>query len=239
MFGKVLSFLFPDPCAICMKPAGRNRFVCASCEEALILLKPRALCRTCLAPLPSGADICGKCLKEKPKYEQLVACALYENELRTSLHRYKFSGRADLHTPFALMLCSQLRSFHCTEFEIVIPVPLSEERLKERGFNQAELIAKEIAKAFHVPCVSDALKKCRNTKRQSDLRGAERSKNIRDAFVLSNSDAVRGKTVLLVDDIFTTGATMREAAAVLSAACKCVYACAVAKTDLEKRRHES
>ncbi len=235
MFDSVLSFLFPNPCVVCMKPAGRNRCVCSSCKENLTLLKPGALCKTCLAPLPSGAELCGRCLSNGPAYDRLIACVSYQGNLRNSLHRYKFGGRSDLHTSFALMMCSQLLSFGCTDFDAVVPVPLSKERLRERGFNQSELLAKDIAKRFHVPCVSNALNKCRNTKRQSELHENQRSANVRGAFTLSNPDAVRGRKILLVDDIFTTGATTREAAKTLSAVSKSVTACVVAKTDLGLR----
>lgn len=235
MFDKILSFLFPSPCVVCQKPAGRNRFVCNSCKEHLTLLKPGAFCKTCLAPLPSGAELCGKCLSNSPAYGQLVACVSYQGILRNSLHRYKFGGRSDLHTSFAMMMCAQLLSFGCTDFDVVVPTPLSKERLRERGFNQAELIAKDIAKQFHAPCVSNALKKCRDTERQSELDMHQRDRNVRRAFALSSPDAVRGKKVLLVDDIFTTGATMREAAKTLSAVSKSVTACVLAKTDIGQR----
>lgn len=235
MFDKILSFLFPSPCVMCQKPAGRNRFVCNSCKEHLTLLKSGALCKTCLAPLPSGAELCGKCLSNSPAYGQLVACVSYQGILRNSLHRYKFGGRSDLHTSFAMMMCAQLLSFGCTDFDVVVPTPLSKERLRERGFNQAELIAKDIAKQFHAPCVSNALKKCRDTERQSELDMHQRDRNVRGAFALSSPDAVRGKKVLLVDDIFTTGATMREAAKTLSAVSKSVTACVLAKTDIGQR----
>lgn len=232
MFDKILSFLFPNPCVVCQKPAGRNRFVCTACEKSFSLLRPAAVCKTCLAPVPADAEVCGRCLKNNPAYDRLVACASYQGILRNSLHRYKFGSRSDLHASFAQMMCSQILSFGCTDFDAVVPVPLSEERLRERGFNQSELLAKDIAKRFHVPCVSNALKKCRNTKRQSELHENQRSKNVLGAFALSSPDAVRGKKVLLVDDIFTTGATMREAAKTLSAVSKSVTACVLAKTDI-------
>lgn len=232
MFNRVLSFLFPNPCAVCMKPAGRHRYICDACKKSLKLLSPIASCKTCLAPMPSGSEVCGRCLKNKPAYDRLVACAPYAGKLRISLHRYKFGGRSDLHVSFALMICDRLHAFGCTDFDVVVPVPLSNERLRERGFNQAELIAKDIAKRFHVPCAANALKKCKNTKRQSELHMNQRSANVRGAFVLSSPETVCGKNVLLVDDIFTTGATMREAAAVLSAVSKSVSACTVAKTNM-------
>ena len=235
MFDKILSFLFPSPCVMCQKPAGRNRFVCTACEKSFSLLRPAAVCKTCLAPVPADAEVCGRCLKNNPAYDRLVACTSYQGNLRTSLHRYKFGGRSDLHTSFAIMMRAQLLSFGCTDFDVVVPTPLSKERLRERGFNQAELIAKDIAKQFHAPCVSNALKKCRDTERQSELDMHQRDRNVRGAFALSSPDAVRGKKVLLVDDIFTTGATMREAAKTLSAVSKSVTACVLAKTDIGQR----
>lgn len=138
-----------------------------------------------------------------------------------------------MHASYAWLMCMQLSVFGCTDFDIVVPVPLSKERLYERGFNQAELLAKDIAKQFHMPCVTNALKKRKNTKRQSELSMEQRNRNVRDAFVLDRADAIYKKHVLLIDDIFTTGATVREASAVLSCAAETITVCTVAKTMMK------
>ena len=229
---ELLSFLFPNPCVCCMRAAGRNRFLCPTCEKTFSFFPIKNICKTCGAPLPAGADTCGKCLSIKLAYTQLAVCAPFSGALRTALHRYKFYDRTDLAASFALLLGTQLRRLHLTTFQAVVPVPLSKERLRQRGYNQSELIAKLVAKEFGVPCISNVLIRKRNTQQQSMLHKGQRSKNVRGAFALQNSDTLCGMHVLLVDDIFTTGATMREAAKTLSSSAASVIACAIAKATV-------
>lgn len=231
---ELLSFLFPNPCVCCMRAAGRKRFLCATCEKTFSFYPIENTCKTCGTPMPAGADTCGKCLSLKPAYTQLAVCAPFSGALRTALHRYKFYDRTDLAASFALMLSTRLRKLNLTDFQAIVPVPLSRERLKQRGYNQSELIAKLVAKDFGVPCISSALIRKKNTQQQATLHKGQRSKNVRGAFALQDADALRGMRVLLVDDIFTTGATMREAAKMLSASEASVIACAIAKTTVEK-----
>lgn len=231
---ELLSFLFPNPCVCCMRTAGRNRFLCPTCEKNFSFYPSTNTCKTCGAPIPAGADTCGKCLSIKPAYTQLAVCAPYSGALRTALHRYKFYDRTDLAASFALMLATQLHRLHLTNFQAVVPVPLSRERLKQRGYNQSELIAKLVAKDFGVPCISNVLIRNRNTQQQAMLHKGQRSKNVRGAFALQNRDVLCGMHVLLVDDIFTTGATMQEAAKMLSFSAASVIACAIAKTPVEQ-----
>lgn len=231
---ELLSFLFPNPCVCCMRAAGRNRFLCPACEKDFSFYPTTNTCKTCGAPVPTGADTCGKCLSLKPAYTQLAVCAPYSGALRTALHRYKFYDRTDLAASFALMLGTQLRRLGLTDFQAVVPVPLSRERLKQRGYNQSELIARLVAKEFKVPCISGALIRTRNTQQQAMLRKEQRSKNVRGAFALCDAGALRDMRVLLMDDIFTTGATMREAARILSASAETVIACAIAKATAGK-----
>ena len=231
---RLFDFLFPTPCACCLKPAGRKRFLCRACEASFSFYPTENVCKLCGAPVVTGGDICGRCLAFPYAYEQLVVCSSYSGALRTALHRYKFYGRADLAPSFALMLYGQLIRAGATDFDAVVPVPLSKERLAQRGFNQAELIAKQVAKAFGVPCISSALVRKRDTKQQALLRRSERSKNIRGAFALCDTKATQGLRLLLVDDIYTSGATMGEAAKVLARAAKSVIACVIAKTTGEK-----
>lgn len=231
---ELLSFLFPNPCVCCMRAAGRNRFLCPACEKDFSFYPATNICKTCGAPTPVGADTCGKCLSIKPAYTQLAVCAPFFGALRTALHRYKFYDRTDLAASFALLLGMQLRKLNLTDFQAVVPVPLSKERLKQRGYNQSELIAKLVAKDFGVPCISNVLIRKRNTQQQAMLHKGQRSKNVRGAFALQDRDALCGMRVLLVDDIFTTGATMQEAAKTLSFSAASVIASAIAKTTVEQ-----
>jgi ComF family protein len=101
---------------------------------------------------------------------------------------------------------------------VLVPVPLSKKKLKWRGFNQAEEIAKELANFLKIPLISDCLIKTKETKDQVELSEKERKENVKGAFYIKNKEKIAGKNVLLVDDVFTTGATMEEAAKVLKEA---------------------
>lgn len=230
-----LSFLFPDCCVICFKPAGKNRFVCSRCKKDLEFLPKNGLCRTCLEPFPGGYDVCGGCLSKKPHYSRLISCLYYSGKIRLGIHKCKFRNRPDLCRSFGLMASHRLSDIGVTDFDAVVPIPMTKDSLKERGFNQAELIAKVIAESFNVPCISNALIKCRKTRRQSELRMKEREQNVRGAFALEKPNTIRGKKLLIVDDIFTTGSTMREASKVLSREAQEIYALTIAKTNFKSR----
>ncbi len=237
--GKLLSFFFPDPCMICCRPAGRNRYVCSRCEQTPIYIGRNSLCLTCLSPIAEGETHCGNCILKPPPFQQFLSCVEYDNEIRTSLHRYKFRGRSDLHSAFSKLLVERLTQDGVTNFDAIVPVPLSKKRYRERGYNQSALIARDIAAHFSVPCIETALIRNRDTVPQSSLRYQYREFNVRGAFFLKNPEAVRGKHVLLVDDIFTTGATVRDASRALKNAAGRITVCTVAKTNFYKQKNES
>lgn len=232
MFGKFLSFLFPNPCIICCRPAGRNRYVCDRCKQVPIYIGRNSLCLTCLSPIAEGETHCGNCILKPPKYKKLVSAVEYNGEIRRSLHRYKFRGRSDLHSAFSRLLIERLISDNATDFDTVVPVPLSKERYKERGYNQSALIARDIASHFSVPCVETALIRKKHTLPQSSLGYQYRDYNVRGAFFLQNPTEIKGQHVLLVDDIFTTGATVRDTARALKKATDRITVCTIAKTFL-------
>lgn len=234
--GKLLSFFFPDPCMVCGKPAGKKRYVCQRCKQEPIYIGRNSVCSVCLSPISEGESRCGKCILKPPKYQRLVSCVEYSGKVKTSLHRYKFRGRSDLHVPFSRLLINRLEDENVTDFDAVVPVPLSKKRYKERGYNQSALIAQDIATHFNVPCIQSALIRKKHTRPQSTLGYQYREFNVRGAFFLKNPHEVHGKHVLLVDDIFTTGATVRDATRALSKGTGKITVCTVAKTPLPTDR---
>ena len=102
-----------------------------------------------------------------------------------------------------------------TDLELIIPVPLHSRRLKERGFNQALLLAHQVSETYHIPLSSDNLFRVRRTRPQVELTGEERRKNVEGAFALRRPGDITDRRVVIIDDVFTTGATMNECAAVL------------------------
>ena len=226
---ELLSFFFPSPCVVCNKPTHRGAYVCDACRDKLIYIGRNSVCRTCLSPIPSSETLCGACLVNPPEYDRLISCVYFTGAVRKSLHRYKFRDRPDLSAPFGKMLCEQLSSWGCTDFDVVIPVPLSKNRLKERGYNQSALHAKEIAKHFSCEHNETALYRRKETARQSSLAYKYREFNVRGAFALKTTAPIKGKHILLVDDIFTTGATARAAVSPLQKHAASVTVCTVAR----------
>jgi len=216
MFGKLLSVAFPQVCVVCNKPVPQNRYVCEGCEQGLHYIGRNSGCKTCFSPVIPGDIHCGRCILRPPKYDRLISCVVYKDAVRTTIHRYKFRNRPDLHTSFSAMLIQRLEETGCTDFDVVVPIPLSKERYAERGYNQAGLIAKDIAAHFRVLYNKEVLFRKRHTGRQSELSYQYREANVRGAFAINKTDCLKDKHVLLIDDIFTTGATMREAARMLS-----------------------
>lgn len=222
---------------------------CKTC--GLLLDKPgeRIMCRKCLdgivphrAPLcpccgrffeGSGGDhLCGSCLDEPPAFSLHRSAGRYGAVLKDALLLLKFRGCRPLAGELAAFAREALRREEGLWWEAdrLVPVPLHRRRLRERGFNQAAVIAGEIGRLTGIGVERRALKKIRATAAQTSLERHERRANVRGAYAVPDPERIRGKVVLLVDDVFTTGATIRECAGVLrKAGAKDVRALTVAQ----------
>jgi ComF family protein len=146
--------------------------------------------------------------------------SVYEGVLRTAIHRFKFKKRKRLAEPLGILLVSYLShnpAMDAQEMDVIVPVPLHARRLRERGFNQAEMLGRVLSRYFGIPTVP-ALQRIRDTKAQFDLPRSERIKNVAAAFKIVDPRAVYNKRVLLLDDIYTTGATIAECSKALKIA---------------------
>ena len=148
------------------------------------------------------------------------------------MQAYKFNERPDLHIGFSKLACKILERSDVF-FDAVVCVPVSKKTMSERGYNQSALIAKKISEYFDVPFYDDLLIKVKETKKQSELKLKERGKNVKGAFDVNNPERIKHSCVLLVDDIFTTGATMREAATTISDYTDDIIAFTIARGYLE------
>jgi ComF family protein len=158
--------------------------------------------------------VCGKCLGEKNLFEGGIYGFYYENRLRDAIHSFKFSGRKDVGRYLVGFI--EKKIIDCSSrFDCIIPLPVTERRLKERGFNQSFILSEEISKITGKPVYHSALLKTKETRDQYTLSRDERKKNVKNAFSLSGEAPIKGKKVLLVDDLYTTGHTAREAARIL------------------------
>ncbi len=198
----------PSQCAICR--AWPTRPVCEACVQRFAQPLPR--CRTCALPLPAGVAQCGACIRHPPPLDACFAAVDYAYPWSGCIARFKFRqqvGWAD--TLAELMRHSPWTEPTLERCDLVLPMPLSTERLRERGYNQALELARRLA-----PHKVDAhlLLRVRDTPPQRDLNRVQRQRNVRGAFLLEplRSEALRHKHVVLVDDVMTSGASLFAAA---------------------------
>ena len=142
----------------------------------------------------------------------------YDGSIKEAVKKYKFSGQRLYGNLFGRMIYEKLKEILCIwDFDAIIPVPLHESRLLERGYNQSEIIADEISSLCKIKTITDGLFRIRETKRQSSLKGIERRENVKGAFY-AYPEIIRGKRIILVDDICTMGETLRACADALETA---------------------
>jgi ComF family protein len=222
-----LDLVFPALCPVCegTLAAGRRDPLCGACWSAITRLGP-PWCDVCGAAPPAVATpdalprrvarTCPTCASAPPSYDYARAAALYEGGLRDALHAFKFGGRRALAGPLGDLAAEQCVGSLPDGIDALVPVPLARERERERGYNQAALLARRIGRRLAVPTRAGWLVRTRATRPQSDLSAAERRANVRGAFRAREPAA--GRHVLLIDDILTTGATLDACALALSAA---------------------
>jgi ComF family protein len=218
----VLDLVFPAVCPVCLDRSDEptQRPFCGPCWRALpVGLGPG--CPVCGEPFPGlgGALPCDACRRTPPPYAFARAVAEYRDGMREAIHALKFGNRPLLATPLGRLLAEAgaraLPVPPADWAEGLVPVPLHPARLAERGFNQAELLATPCGARWRVPVLPRALIRARATLPQTDLDPAARRLNVRDAFRVPRPAAIRGRRLLLVDDVHTTGATVAAAAQAL------------------------
>ena len=154
-----------------------------------------------------------------PAFDRAWAAAVYTGPLTELVPRYKFHNKTALRRTFAAVILNFLKRYEIMlKADIIMPVPLHPARLRERGYNQAALIAESLSQTLSIPYTDKALERARHTPRQSELGQKERFTNIMGAFKMSPSSVIKGNHVILIDDLLTTGATASEAARALKAA---------------------
>ncbi len=218
----------PGQCAVCR--AWPAQPVCHSCLARFGQPQPR--CRRCALPVPEGVAECGRCLREPPPLAACHAAVGYGYPWSTLITRFKFGGEAGWARCFAaLMHGAPGVQAAMSEADLVVPMPLSRERLAERGFNQALLLARALAARKARP---DVLLRVRHTPAQTALDRRGRLANVAGAFAVEPSlaDGLRAARVVLVDDVMTSGASVFSAAAALrQAGAAEVTAVVLARTD--------
>lgn len=230
MLGSLLDLILPPVCSLCDGGIIEGA-VCVPCgvklSEQEITSPACAVCGIPFLYSPSTGHTCGECLTQAKPFVKAQSPFIYEGGVADAIHRFKYGGKDILGKPLGRLLAAKITLVE--KIDLIIPVPLHKNRLRERGFNQALLLAREISKAFKAKVDYMNLKRVRETAQQINLKHEERKKNVAGAFELKDAPAVKGKTALLVDDVYTTGATLIECSKVLKKAGATVYAATLAR----------
>jgi len=212
----VLRVLFPLPCPLCGKGVpfdGTPNMFCCDCLAQMPMIRGK-VCRSCGAELDGIFESCTDCMNApKPPWSRAYALFKYTNEVQDCIHKYKYQGCTELARPLG-RLASGLFDSDSPRYDFIVPIPLHWRRYLMRGYNQSELFARQVSKHTGIP-VGRGLKRIRYTKQQAFLTKTERNSNIQGAFSVFDSTVVEKRSILLTDDVMTTGATLREAAGVL------------------------
>jgi len=190
---------------------------CPACFSDIRFVAP-PLCPCCGIPMAgAGADhLCGDCLVSRPPYAMARAVARYESVLLDAIHVFKYKGKITTGEILGKMMADHIYpGFSIADYSLIVPVPLHPKRLRERGFNQAVILAREISKRFSIPLDFLTLRRHVFTEPQVKLGKDRRRENIRGAFAVKNGKKVEGQRIILVDDVYTTGSTVKECAGAL------------------------
>jgi ComF family protein len=223
-FRRILDIILPTSCSFCNGRVGDFNipFFCTTCWSDFTPIQG-PLCPRCGRPFDSPEALssspehmCLACRRKPPLFDQALSVGYFEGSLREAVHQFKYRPCRSLGRPLGEWMATNVHLV--SDIDIIMPVPLHAKRLRQRGFNQALLLAHRMSEAHHIPCSCDNLYRSRPTRPQVELTGVERVQNVAGAFALRKPGEVVDRSVVLVDDVFTTGATMNECALVLKQA---------------------
>jgi competence protein ComFC len=213
-----LDWIFPPECGGCNRVGTRW---CPDCQNRLIHV-PEPVCEICGVPL-SDTNLCLACKNVKPPYKALRSWTVFEGPIRNALHKLKYRRNVALGITLAYYLVDSVRQLGW-QADMIVPVPLGKKRLQERGYNQIGLVAMPLADLLGWRYAPRAITRIRETKSQVGLSAVERKENVSGVFQ-ADFRQVTGKSILLMDDVTTTGATVISCTeALLTAGAGCVFA---------------
>lgn len=204
-YNAILNLIYPARCGFCNEITGTKQFICDNCRYKL-KQEYTNRCVYCGKNIHL-ANVCKECSGKKIYYDKLVFFNEYTKEFREKIHSYKFHDKKFYYNFFEEIIYDKLCGI---EADIIIPVPVSRERLKERGYNQSALIGEKLAKDMKIEYNGEILIKTRNSEKQSMQSFLKRRQSVKNIFQITDTLRLRGKKVILIDDVFATGSTANE-----------------------------
>ncbi|MFH1422040.1 MAG: ComF family protein [Planctomycetota bacterium] len=217
-----LDIIYPRNCVSCRRtmPSEEKGFLCSDCYSRLRLIEN--YCEKCAAEVNQFANVskgCQLCRYERFAFSGAVAAVRYDGIARNILHSFKFGKEKVAGIPLSNLLIDALRgASFISKISLIVSVPLSKKHFHERGFNQAEFLAHRVAKAFELPASYSNLIRIKETPPQAQLQPEKRRVNVKSAFAVKRPAEFSNKTILIIDDVMTTGSTISECASTLKKA---------------------
>jgi len=214
----ILNTILPPRCSLCGQLTQSSQSLCADCFAELDFITP-PLCQTCGLPLPPlvhGDLKCVRCLSQKSYFDTARACVLYNDISKKLIQNFKYYDHTELADILASLM-ARISDIDYKMFDLIIPIPIHTEKLKSRKYNQAALLAQKMGNILNLPVQLNLLVKITSTPAQAGLSFVQRQKNIKNSFNLNPKAAtkLKGKNILLIDDVITTTATINEASRIL------------------------
>ena len=226
----LVTFLYPATCRQCgenLDPAD-GHYICKFCWQSAKFID-RPYCETCGHPLDSSAALpervpsCRDC-PETPRFRKARSVAYYDSALGEAVRLLKYQGKTVMAKPLADSMVKAMPAFFGMEdYDYIIPVPIHKKKRRDRGYNQMELIGRELSAATGIPLETESFVKIKNTRPQMSLSTKDRFTEVRGAFDVPDPSQIAGKRVLLIDDVATTFATANESARTLTRKGKVKY----------------
>lgn len=224
MIEKVLDLIWPRTCEVCGRPVDRTgRHICADCLNRIPFVPTDGCCRLCGRAVAGleGEYLCEDCSRRatRPHFDRAASAVRFEDKAREMLLAYKFNRHLWLKDDFVDWLEAAARArFPLAAVDIVLPMPITAFHRIDRGYNQSAYLARTLAQRIDRRYAANVIARKGRPARQSELDEAARWENAKDSFVVRRPGWVRGRTVLVIDDVMTTGATLSECAKALKAA---------------------
>jgi ComF family protein len=216
-FSYLKRIIFPQSCLSCNKIITKSSFCANHWKEVEFITDP--YCQICHLPFEykiNDRQICASCIAKRPYYKKLVAICKYNDIIAGIISRFKFFDQSYLAKKLCPLFYPKLDEF-ISKIDLIIPVPLHKNRLKVRKYNQSLLLAKFIAKKYNIKFVPDLLIRIKEGKNQIGLNKNARIRNVASAFIINDKylELIKGKNILLIDDVVTTGATIDNCSKIL------------------------
>lgn len=231
LFYRALHLFFPATCLLCGKdlPEARRATICEECWKDFEPL-PEIICQACSTLLPSGGAHCYLCLHKRRAFKRIFSCWLYKGNCAEIIRKFKYEGKPYLVKELERGFLTALENPEFPEVDALLAVPMHPLKRLWRGYNPAEILGKRAGATLKKPFLENTLRRARWTRPQFGLGREERLTNIQGAFTAKASPDISRKTLLLVDDICTTGATIEDCARALKeAGARAVYGLTLAR----------